>query len=307
MRALNVFVKLKAIRMKDLTSWCFMLCGAPSAAFGTYLAIVERDATSAGVCLTAGLVFLVAANLDRLAGLKVWGVEAQLQKMDATIDKAAVTIDQLRTMSELAGIQLMKAGVQMGRSGSAMSIEDSHKLKRSIIAMLKSTDCSSDSERQVERLWINMVVFDLMLVLQRRLVVVLLRSAWRPHGAIQDGESSEGQDISDRSHAVRDECKRWRQTIERKPWLVQEGQPSAAAQVLGDAIAYASGIHPDVHSAVSNLLAPWQSRLHHLQETSELSDPEAWYAIDTDRPLRLPELPSGDTGRSTVRFARGAP
>ena len=71
--------------------------------------------------LTAGLVLLLAATIDRFESLKGLGIEAKTKQLDQKIVQADEALLKLREMTELTGTALINFNSKLGRFNSAPS------------------------------------------------------------------------------------------------------------------------------------------------------------------------------------------
>lgn len=107
-----------------LANWTLLLAGLSNLGVGTWAAL-NGDAAVAATSLTAGLVLLFAATIDRFESLKGLGIEAKTKQLDQKIDQADDALLRLREMNELTGSALIDLNSKMGRWDSAPSPRES--------------------------------------------------------------------------------------------------------------------------------------------------------------------------------------
>jgi hypothetical protein len=71
--------------------------------------------TMAITCLTAGLLLLLAATIDRFELLKGFGIEAKTRALDKALSEAGVTLDQLRHLAEITSRSIVSLTCGAGR------------------------------------------------------------------------------------------------------------------------------------------------------------------------------------------------
>lgn len=71
----------------EFTNWILFVAGIVNLGVGTWFA-AQGDAAIAATSLTAGLVLLFAATIDRFESLKGLGIEAKTRKLNEKIEQA---------------------------------------------------------------------------------------------------------------------------------------------------------------------------------------------------------------------------
>jgi hypothetical protein len=82
------------------TNWSLFVAGMVNLGVGTWSA-ANGNAAIAATSLTAGLVLLFAATIDRFESLKGLGIEAKTRKLDEKIEQADEALRRLRELTEL--------------------------------------------------------------------------------------------------------------------------------------------------------------------------------------------------------------
>lgn len=101
-----------------IVNLALLLAGLSNLGVGTWSAL-QGNAAIAATSLTAGLVLLFAATIDRFESLKGLGIEAKTRQIDQKIAQADEALTKLRKMTELTGAALIELNCSMGRWGSA--------------------------------------------------------------------------------------------------------------------------------------------------------------------------------------------
>src|SRR6266480_7887150 len=83
-----------------LTNWGLLIAGLVNLGVGT-LSALRGNVGIAATSLTAGLVLLFAATIDRFELLKGLGIEARTRKLDERIERADEALRRLRELAEL--------------------------------------------------------------------------------------------------------------------------------------------------------------------------------------------------------------
>ena len=89
-----------------LTNWGLFIAGAINLGVGTWSAF-SGNVAIAGTSLTAGLILLFAATIDRFESLKGLGVEAKTRQLDQKIEQTEVALRKVKELTELVAAPLM--------------------------------------------------------------------------------------------------------------------------------------------------------------------------------------------------------
>lgn len=144
----------------SITNWALFIGGIVNLIVGSWYA-AHADTTIAATSLTAGLVLLFAATIDRFESLKGLGVEAKTRKLDEKIEQADEALHKIRELAELTGAALIDLNSKIGRLNSAPTPRKSLALAehvRSIMLRLGVEPAAMDS---VLRPWAEMICGDL--------------------------------------------------------------------------------------------------------------------------------------------------
>jgi hypothetical protein len=143
-----------------LTNWGLFSAGAVNLAVGTWSALNGQVAIAA-TCLTAGLVLLFAATIDRFESLKGWGVEAKTRQLDQKIEQADEALRRLKEVADLTGAALVDLSSKMGRIGSAPSPREAYALAQKVRHIMTSLGSETSSIRQTLEPWVRIFCHDL--------------------------------------------------------------------------------------------------------------------------------------------------
>lgn len=143
-----------------LTNWGLFFAGGVNLAVGTWSAFNSQTAIAA-TSLTAGLVLLFAATIDRFESLKGLGVEAKTRQLDQKIEQADEALKRLRELAELTGATLVDLSSKMGRWDSAPSPREAYALAQKVRATLVSLGSDPSTLRQALQPWARIACLDL--------------------------------------------------------------------------------------------------------------------------------------------------
>jgi hypothetical protein len=133
------------------------------------LSAVHGQATIAATSLTAGLVLLFAATIDRFESLKGLGVEAKTRRLDEKIQQADQAIRGLRELTEVAGAALIDHNSKMGRWGSAPGPRESYALAQKVRSIMNSLGSEQSAIAAALRPWASILCHDLAVAVAKPL------------------------------------------------------------------------------------------------------------------------------------------
>lgn len=120
-----------------------------------------EKASLAGLALTAGLVLLFAATIDRFESFKGWGVEAKTRQLDAKIEQADLALKRIRELAETTGRALISINSRIGRLDKMPSVREAGALADEVRGILRSLQCSEESVATSLRPWAERTCQDL--------------------------------------------------------------------------------------------------------------------------------------------------
>jgi hypothetical protein len=142
-----------------LTNWGLFFAGLLNLGIGTRSAL-SGDVAIAATSLTAGLVLLFAATIDRFESLKGLGVEAKTRQLDQKIEQADDALRRLRELTELAGASLVDINSKMGRWDSAPSPRDTYALAQKVRSIMSGLGSDEGTIRNALNPWVRSMCMD---------------------------------------------------------------------------------------------------------------------------------------------------
>lgn len=158
--------------LNNLANWAFFLAGLVNLSVGTWMAI-QGDAAVSAASLTAGLVLLFAATIDRFESLKGLGIEAKTRQLDKKISQAEEALQRLRELTELTGTVLVDFNSKMGRIGVAPSPRESINLASHVRKLMEDIGSDEVVIVQAMRPWARMLCFDMARALTQELAELM--------------------------------------------------------------------------------------------------------------------------------------
>lgn len=142
------------------TNLFLFLAGSANLLAGTIAAFNSTPAIAA-TSLTAALVLLFAATIDRFESLKGLGIEAKTRQLDQKLNQADEAMDKLRQMTELAGANLVSLKCGVGRLDSAPGPKELIEFADKIRVMMKSLGSSDKAINEALTPWAFTMCFDM--------------------------------------------------------------------------------------------------------------------------------------------------
>jgi hypothetical protein len=146
------------------TNWILFLAGAVNLVVGT-ISAVRGDVSRAVTSLTAGLVLIFAATIDRFELLQGLGMKAQTRQLDEKLEQADDALAQLRELAELTGAALVDLSSKSGRWSAAPSPSDQYEFGQSVRSVLKTLGSGGDVITTKLRPWASVMCYDLAFAL----------------------------------------------------------------------------------------------------------------------------------------------
>lgn len=142
--------------LHEFTNWILFVAGIVNLGVGTWFA-AQGDAAIAATSLTAGLVLLFAATIDRFESLKGLGIEAKTRKLNEKIEQADEALHRLRQLAELTSIELVDINSKMGRWDSAPSPRESLALVERVSSTLQALGSEPTAIATALQPWTNLI------------------------------------------------------------------------------------------------------------------------------------------------------
>jgi len=143
-----------------VTNWSLFVAGMVNLGVGTWSA-AQGNAAIAATSLTAGLVLLFAATIDRFESLKGLGIEAKTRKLDEKIEQADEALRRLRQLAELTGAALVDMNSKMGRWDSAPGPREALALAERVRSIMQALGSEPPAIATALRPWARILCHDL--------------------------------------------------------------------------------------------------------------------------------------------------
>lgn len=242
-----------------LTNWGLFGAGAANLYVGTRSAI-DTHVASAATSLTAGLVLLFAATIDRFESLKGLGIEAKTRQLDQKISEADEALGRLRELTELTGTAILDIGSKMGRWDSALTPREAYDLAQKVKSIMEALGSDQSVLRFALRTWVRMTCLDLAtaITVPLRIAVAHELNELRK-GGIQNNP------------ARTDELQTFLERLNQLGSYEIEDYPDRFKRLLDNSPAVAG----DITDVVKNEAAQYAAEMSKLREDLCFADPEA--------------------------------
>ncbi len=265
------------VLLYGLTNWGLFCAGAVNLAVGTWSAFNNQTAIAA-TSLTAGLVLLFAATIDRFESLKGLGIEAKTRQLDQKIEQADDALRRLKELAELAGAYLIDLNSRMGRWNSAPTPREAYAQAQKVRGVLVSLGSDPSTLRQALMPWARIACLDLgravLAPIGKAMSEKIRQLEQEKHVVTQqrvDVNDPEFIRITASLHA----CNSYLQ--ERLNQLYQfdlDDYPDRLLTLL-DGVPF---VAPEEVTAVRTAVQLFVPAMKELRERLQLSNPEAWLA-----------------------------
>ena len=119
------------------------------------------SAAVAATSLTAGLVLLFAATIDRFESLKGLGIEAKTKQLDNKLVQADEALRRLREMTEITGAALIDLNSKMGRFDSAPGPRESLAFADRVRSIMSALGSQPATINEALYPWARVLCFDM--------------------------------------------------------------------------------------------------------------------------------------------------
>lgn len=143
-----------------IANWALLVAGLANLTVGTWAAL-NNSAATAATSLTAGLVLLFAATIDRFESLKGLGIEAKTKQLDNKIVQADEALRRLREMTEITCEALVDLNSKMGRLGSAPGPRELFALADRVRTIMGALGSDAKAIDAVLYPWAKILCFDM--------------------------------------------------------------------------------------------------------------------------------------------------
>jgi hypothetical protein len=265
-----------------LTNWGLFSAGAVNLAVGTWSAL-KGEVANAATSLTAGLVLLFAATIDRFESFKGLGVEAKTRQLDQKIEQADEALRRLKEVAELTGATLVDLNSKMGRLGSAPSPREAYALAQKVRHIMASLGSETASMRQTLEPWIRIFCHDLATAIASPLDTALsekIRELERERAGIQQPMDPNDAKLARTTAAIREISTYLGQHLRKIYQFRVDDYPERFLQLF-----------EDVPLVSEEVLAPIQAKARQFapamlepRQNLQLASPEPWFLeIDEHR------------------------
>lgn len=252
-----------------------LLAGVANVVIGTWQAYTVGS-VAATAFLTAGLVLLLAANVDRFESLKGWGIEAKTRKLDETLAESQDTLAKLRRLTEVVGRSVIASNASLSRWETAPRLSRSLQTAREMRAMLKDMDFSSKTIESVLHPWVCGTGSDLAMFLRDDIRKAVMEARTGHMNAVHQIPTSVAESPErDKRLALHNryyEAEVSTNQISLRP----NSEPLEAVRSLQEVVRGLSGIEAAFDSRLTAIVDPWIPELQHLAETGDLKTPDRW-------------------------------
>jgi hypothetical protein len=257
-----------------LTNWGLFTAGAVNLAVGTWSAFNTQTAIAA-TSLTAGLILLFAATIDRFESLKGLGIEAKTRQLDQKIEQADDALRRVKELAEVAGASLIDLNSKMGRWNSAPTPREAYALAQRVRGILMSLGSDPTAIRRTLIPWARIACMDP----SRALLAPLDKALSDRTREVERERSSVPQPIDQndptflRTTASLQACSSYRQErLNRIHQLEFDDYPDRLLAILDDVPL----VEPDLVAAVRDKVQEFAPYFLEVRERFQLSNPEPW-------------------------------
>lgn len=259
----------------ELTNWSFFAAGLVNLGIGTWCA-VNDDVAIAATSLTAGLVLLFAATIDRFESVKGLGVEAKTRQLDEKIEQADDALRRLKELTEITGGALIDLNSKMGRWDSAPPPRATYALAQKVRSIMESLGSDAHAVESVLKPWLRSMCGDLAAALvapMQELLRTQIRELENQRSAIPSPLRPDDPDLLRTNAAIRDGSA-YRERL-NKSWKFElDEYPERFVQLFDDVPL----VPPELVSPIRAKALAFAPAMVELREELKLSNPELWFA-----------------------------
>lgn len=259
-----------------LINWMLFLLGSVNLIFGTW-SVIQNNATSSTIGLTAGLLLLLAASIDRFEILKGLGIEARTRKLDQKIIEVEELLSRMRELAEMSGATLIDQSTKIGRWGGAPLPSSQYELVTRVKSNLLKLGTTQEEIEKIIRPWIRITLSDLSRAISAKYNEAtdqVVRDAERAKN--QFGSSISAENFEAHSSAARE----WSELLDYRNSLYKNGFdindfPGSLALYYKDFPKLPSA----VKSAVVDEIESWRAEIDFLKKHGDLNSKERWFNV----------------------------
>jgi hypothetical protein len=258
--------------IQGLANLVLALSGLSCLLFGTWTLLAQHDTTLAGTALSAGLVLLLAASIDRFEVLKGLGMEARTRKLDAALTQATATLEQLRELAEISGHSIVALNAGMGHYDSAVEPRIAYETVQRVRINLKSLKTDDEKIQAILNPWVRRMLVDLVETLRTPLRKPILAASEVARIELQnraDTGTPEYQAALDSMNMLGGYEGQFFRRLHDLPLFEWSKQLRAYVEAMP--------VSKSEQQHLLSLLGPWLTRIDHLVAHDDLSDREEWF------------------------------
>ncbi|MCZ2154016.1 MAG: hypothetical protein LC114_08980 [Bryobacterales bacterium] len=208
-------IPLSRTILYGLANWSLLVAGLANLCVGTRAAL-SGSVTVAATSLTAGIVLIFGATIDRFDSLRGLGIEAKTRKLDQTIDHAEKTLIHLRKSAELYCEEILSIRARMNRWDSRPSHQEEFEFANRVRKFMRGFGSTDKTIAEAFRLWIRTQCFDIASGLANSLRKELMAHLDKlPNNVQVVNQGSPGQSESSHLTALIEELDQFRQSSPR--------------------------------------------------------------------------------------------
>lgn len=155
--------------------------------------------------MTAGLVLLFAATVDRFESLKGPGIEAKTRRLEEKIAEADDAVRKVRHLAELSGAALIDLNSKVGRYDGAPRPRESYELASKVRGILSGLGADELQIRGVLRPWATVTCRDLARSL-----------AWTLHAELQQSLRQVDTQLGSVTRPINPQDQKYRDLLDAK-------------------------------------------------------------------------------------------
>lgn len=144
----------------NLTNWFLLIAGLVNLGVGTWSSYFGNTPIAI-TSLTAGLVLLFAATIDRFESLKGLGVEAKTKQLDRKLEEADKALIYLKEMTSITAKTLVEIQSNIGRFNGGPTPEEFINFADDIRKIMYKTGSNEQDIQEVLKPWAKTLCMDL--------------------------------------------------------------------------------------------------------------------------------------------------
>lgn len=257
------------------TNWTLFAAGLLNLIAGTWFSI-NQNATDAATSLTAGLVLLLAATIDRFESLKGLGVEAKTRQLDEKIEQADDALRRLKELTELAGAALVDLNSKMGRWDSAPTPRDAYALAQKVRSIMSALGSDQTAIHAALKPWVRTMCGDIASAIVAPLhkaITEKIREVENQRSAIRQPTDPNDPELLRTTSAIREGSTYLEQRLRKIRQFEADDYPDRFIQLFDDVPL----LDPEVLAQIRTKALQFAPTMAELRQELQLSNPEPWF------------------------------